>query len=173
MISNPQRYTPTPKYSEVEKSSSSRVFEQKKSHLPSVPIYIYRQIAEDLATTKAELETLKSQNKKLIAQNQQLKKEVTKIVASTHNLQEILQQEVKSNTPRINSGTPEHNSGRNSSSISKQILELEYNQPYSVKKLNKKARIDVFWLIIAIIVISLTFSVGSFFVAKLLLNNNN
>ena len=173
MISNPQRNIPTPKYSDREKWSSSRVFEQKNSHLPSVPIHLYRQIVEDLEASKAELETLKSQNKKLVAQNQQLKKEVTKIVASTQNLQEILQQEVKSNTPRINSGTLEQNSGRKSSPLGRHILELDYKQPYSVKKSDKSSRINVSWLIIAIIFISLTFSLGSFFVAKSLLNNNN
>ena len=173
MISNPQRNIPTPKRSDAEKWFSSRVFEPKNSHLPSVPIYLYRQIAEDLAASKAELENLKSQNKKLVARNQQLKKEVTKIVASAQNVQEILQQEIKSNTSKMNSGTPEHNSGRKTSPLARHILELEYKQPHSLKTSNKSSRIHVSWLIIAIIFISLTFSVGSFFVAKSLLNNND
>ena len=203
MISNFQRHVPTPKHSEGEKWSPAHVFERKKNYLPSIPIYVYRQMVEDLAATKAELKTIKSQNKKLAAQNQQLKREVAKIIASTQNLQELLQQEVKiqkhaareaqhskactetfasakgecvkkSNTPRINLRTLEQNSGRQNSSLQKHILELESNQPYSVETSdNSSGRINVFWLVIAIIVISLTFSVGSFFVAKSLLNNNN
>jgi len=57
---------------------------------PSVPISVYRELAAELQTSKATIESLKSQNQQLVKQNQQLRQEIEKVVQTAQNLQEIV-----------------------------------------------------------------------------------
>jgi hypothetical protein len=185
MVSNSQPNTSTPEYPERENCSSSHVLKQKNNYRPSVPIYIYRQLVKDLEVTKAELETLQSENNKLAAQNQQLKAEVTKIVTSAQNLSAILHDQVKNQPPlplrrgelKVKSSTPAINSkalDQNSRSQTAPVrLVWEHNQSHLPKTLEPNSRLNVFWLVVAVIFMVVTCSVGSFFVAKSFLKHND
>lgn len=55
---------------------------------PSVPISIYRELANELQSAQTQLATLKSQNQQLVKQNQLLRREVEKVLAGMKNLQQ-------------------------------------------------------------------------------------
>src|ERR671932_193136 len=57
---------------------------------PSVPISVYRELAAELQTAQAMLDSLKAQNQQLVKQNQQLRQEVEKVVQSAQHLQQIV-----------------------------------------------------------------------------------
>ena len=49
-------------------------------HTPSVPISVYRELAAELQSTKATVDTLKVRNEQLIQQNRQLRQEIQNFV---------------------------------------------------------------------------------------------
>ncbi|MGB7442924.1 MAG: hypothetical protein WA919_17815 [Coleofasciculaceae cyanobacterium] len=57
---------------------------------PSVPISVYRELAAELQTAQAMLESLNNQNKQLVKQNKQLRQEVEKVVQSAQHLQQVI-----------------------------------------------------------------------------------
>jgi hypothetical protein len=59
------------------------------ANAPSVPISVYRQLAAELQATKVMLDSLNGQNQQLTQQNQQLRREIDKIVQSALYLQQI------------------------------------------------------------------------------------
>lgn len=58
---------------------------------PSVPISVYRDLAQELKMTKQKLLTLTSDNQILRQQNQSLRQEVTQVIASVAALQRMVQ----------------------------------------------------------------------------------
>ncbi|MEC4982692.1 MAG: bZIP transcription factor [Oscillatoria sp. PMC 1068.18] len=79
MTSNPQtNYSPN-----VPTDAASR-------YRPSVPISVYRELATELQTTQAQLDSLKAQNQQLVQQNAQLREEVSKVLQSTQSLSKVL-----------------------------------------------------------------------------------
>ncbi len=58
----------------------------------SVPISVYREATAELKATQIKLESLKVHNEQLMQQNQNLRREIEKIVNSGRNLQEALNQ---------------------------------------------------------------------------------
>jgi hypothetical protein len=57
---------------------------------PAVPISVYRELAAELQTAQAMVDSLKAQNQQLVRQNQQLRQEVEKVVQSAQHLQQIV-----------------------------------------------------------------------------------
>ncbi|MEC5032540.1 MAG: hypothetical protein SAL07_21785, partial [Oscillatoria sp. PMC 1051.18] len=57
---------------------------------PSVPISVYRELATELQTTQAQLDSLKAQNQQLAQQNAQLRQEVAKVLQSAQSLEKVL-----------------------------------------------------------------------------------
>jgi hypothetical protein len=60
------------------------------SYSPSVPISLYREVAAELQTAKAMLESLKTHNQQLVQQNQQLRREVETVVYAAGQLQQAI-----------------------------------------------------------------------------------
>lgn len=173
--------------------TSTEESENKNNYRPSVPIYVYRQLVEELESTKKDLDTLKNQNQQLITQNQQLQEEVTKIIASAQILQDLLQPKIEISEPKSSlqpdkivvetekgsstillsneSSLPEVSSKK--TPVEEHILEVEYTESTTIKDLVKKGGLSGVSLILLISFLVLSCFVGSFFVAKLLVNNNN
>lgn len=59
------------------------------SYAPSVPISVYRELADQMQANQADLEYLKAQNQQLSRQNQQLRQEIQKLVQSAIYLQQV------------------------------------------------------------------------------------
>ncbi len=57
---------------------------------PSVPISVYRELAAELQTAQTTIHSLKAENQQLVKQNQQLRKEIEKVVQSAQQLQHMV-----------------------------------------------------------------------------------
>lgn len=69
----------------------SKTGHQPASHqVPSVPITVYRELATELQMTHAQLDSLSLQNRHLAQQNQQLREEISHIVQSALQLQQLV-----------------------------------------------------------------------------------
>ncbi len=60
------------------------------TYSPSVPISLYREVAAELQTAQAMLESLKTHNQQLVQQNQQLRREVETVVYAAVQLQQAI-----------------------------------------------------------------------------------
>lgn len=58
---------------------------------PSVPISVYRELAAELQTSKAMIDSLHEKNQQLSHQNQQLRQDIERVVQSAMNLQKTIQ----------------------------------------------------------------------------------
>jgi cell division protein FtsB len=56
----------------------------------SVPISVYRELAAELQSAQATIDSLKAQNQNLVKQNHQLQQQVDKVVQSAQHLQQIV-----------------------------------------------------------------------------------
>jgi hypothetical protein len=54
-----------------------------------VPISLYREVANELQTTKTKIEALKGQNQQLVEQNQQLRLEIERVVQVALHLRQV------------------------------------------------------------------------------------
>ncbi|MGI8504053.1 MAG: hypothetical protein ACR2LR_23400 [Hassallia sp.] len=61
-----------------------------KAYSPSVPLSVYRDLAEELKAADAMLDALTAQNKQLVQENQLLRQEITKVVQSFSHLQNLV-----------------------------------------------------------------------------------
>lgn len=168
---------------------SSHLLKEGNSYRPSVPIYVYRQLVEELDKTKLNLETLKNQNQALIAQNQALKEEVATIIDSTQNLQNILENkdsllkspknrlvtESKKGFSKILLTTESPLAEIPSPEVAKEehILEVEYTDSIKPSNSGQNKQVKGWWLIILISFLIFSCFLGSFFVAKSFLKDNN
>ncbi len=57
---------------------------------PSVPIVVYRQLAEELKISENKLKFVQEENKKLAEQNQELKQEIVSLIKQGKELQELV-----------------------------------------------------------------------------------
>jgi hypothetical protein len=180
-------------------SSYSQTSEDN-NYRPSVPIFVYRQLVEELKKTQFNLETLTAQNRALVAQNEELKKELSVIFNSAQNLQEIIDNkeslvQLKTTSAletQQNNLTVETDQEFSSVNLSTEIplkplkkiparkshrqkhtLEVDPNLPNSEDDAKKSGEIQGFWLMILIVFLFFSCFVGSFFVAKSFLNDNN
>lgn len=70
-------------------SSGSSLPSSGNSYSPSVPISLYRQVANELQEAQAAMESIKVQNKQLVEQNQQLRLEIERVVQSALHLRHL------------------------------------------------------------------------------------
>lgn len=59
------------------------------THSPSVPISLYREVANELQTAQANAEGLKGENQRLVEQNQQLRLEIERVVQTALHLRQV------------------------------------------------------------------------------------
>lgn len=57
---------------------------------PSVPLSVYRELADELQTAQAQLKTLAAKNQQLTQENQLLRQEMTKLIQSCLRLQKLV-----------------------------------------------------------------------------------
>ncbi|QIR39116.1 hypothetical protein HCG51_21990 [Tolypothrix sp. PCC 7910] len=57
---------------------------------PSVPMSVYRELADELKTAQIQIDALTSKNHKLVQENQLLRQEITKVVQSLLHLQKLV-----------------------------------------------------------------------------------
>ena len=74
----------------MQNQQTDRYTSSANQYSPSVPISVYRELAAELQTSKATIESLKSQNQQLVKQNQQLRQEIEKVVQTAQHLQDIV-----------------------------------------------------------------------------------
>ncbi|MGK7901440.1 MAG: hypothetical protein AB4352_08515 [Hormoscilla sp.] len=71
-------------------TASSQVMSNgAKNYAPSVPISVYRELAEQMQANQKRVEFLKAENQQLTRQNQQLRQEIQKLVSSAIYLQQV------------------------------------------------------------------------------------
>jgi hypothetical protein len=78
---NPRPETPTAKVTPPTAKGTAQA--------PAVPISLYREVANELQTTKSDLHSLKTENQHLVQQNQQLRLEIERVVQSTLHLRQL------------------------------------------------------------------------------------
>lgn len=61
-----------------------------QTYPPSVPMYVYRELAAELQATQAKLDALTAKNQQLVQDNQLLRQEITKVVQSFLHLQKLV-----------------------------------------------------------------------------------
>ncbi|BAY94045.1 MULTISPECIES: hypothetical protein [unclassified Tolypothrix] len=57
---------------------------------PSVPLSVYRELADELKSAQIQIDALTSKNHKLVQENQLLRQEITKVVESLLHLQKLV-----------------------------------------------------------------------------------
>jgi hypothetical protein len=97
---------------------------------PSVPIYLYREVANELQTTKSDLHSLKAENQHLVQQNQQLRLEIERVVQSTLHLRQL------ADNYRTGHGTLE--------SFSSHLNDMDLNRPSHLTPSDQPARDHAF-----------------------------
>lgn len=172
----------------LESNNSSDSEELLNSYRPSVPIYIYRQLVQELEETKINLEQITVKNKTLMEKNELLQQEVIKIISCSQNLQTMLEDKSQEKHNASDSQTNQvlitTDKGKStilfptesplaevSSSVNEEeILEVEYR---SLNLPDQDANdIQSFWLVVLIIFLILTCFFGSIFVANNFIKNN-
>ncbi|NEQ96688.1 MAG: hypothetical protein F6K30_08195 [Cyanothece sp. SIO2G6] len=71
------------------------------THTPSVPISVYRDLADELKVANSQVKLLTSQNEALQQQNQSLQAEVVRVIESAVKLQHLLQRAPHSNSTPV------------------------------------------------------------------------
>ncbi|MBI1241886.1 hypothetical protein [Umezakia ovalisporum] len=71
-----------------------------ETYLPSVPVYVYRQLAKELQLTQAKLNALTEQKQQLEQENQLLRQEIGKVVESFLHLQKFVNSTHERNDPQ-------------------------------------------------------------------------
>lgn len=69
---------------------ASKHSSKHNSYSPSVPLSVYRELAAQLQTAQAMLNSLNAQNQQLAKQNQQLRQEIEKVVQYVMHLQRVV-----------------------------------------------------------------------------------
>lgn len=67
-----------------------------QNHSPSVPLSVYRELALELQSTQANLDTLHGQNQELARENQELRQEISKAVNTVLRLQNFIDSQQQS-----------------------------------------------------------------------------
>ena len=179
-------------------SSSEVTNKNNPSYRPSVPIAVYRQLAEELKISENKLKFVQEENKKLAEHNQELQKEIVSLIKQGKELQELVSKfEFNLNPPtsseeaqipvkvqkREIKKTPERNSPTKAnhpfnlpkSPVKSQAIIEEVSVSKS-QKLSSSAPMPVngFFLGVALVFIVLTtFGVGFAIIHTALSNNNS
>ncbi|NET06560.1 MAG: hypothetical protein F6K16_18030 [Symploca sp. SIO2B6] len=172
------------------------------SYRPSVPISVYRELAAELQTARARLESLNNQNQQLVKQNQLLHQEVEKVVKSAQHLQQVVaslkpvSQHGKSSDgsaipspsppattaplPRNTTATPEvefpresHQSETNTSPYGETLVFEQEEERYRRPNSSEGSSDVSGWLLVVVIITILLTAFGSGFLLVKWLSNNN
>lgn len=169
------------------------------AYCPSVPISVYRELAAELQTAQAMLDSLSTQNQQLVKQNQQLRQEVERVLKSAQHLQQVvdsftpvagvevprrqpmMSSEPRSATPRSATSMPvvefppPHQKSDSASSPYRETLVIEQEETRSRRTSSSEGFSEVsgWFLIIAIVLIVLTAFGTGFLIVRPLLNNTN
>ena len=97
----------------------------------SVPLYVYRELATELQSTQAKLDTLTSKNHHLEQENQLLRQEIAKVVQSFLHLQKLVDSSPQTSHPQTT-----HAAGKMKSTATKTRLppQPSRQRPPVVKK---------------------------------------
>jgi cobalamin biosynthesis Mg chelatase CobN len=158
-------------------------------HAPSVPISLYREVATELKTTQAKLESLTVQNQQLTQQNQQLRVEIERVVQSALQLRQTADAHLPANrqlpmAPTASQGLELHFQPPAAPSATPPTpIALEHPEPAAPKSLfteqegklrqpsskERQSEMGGWWLAIVICFIIVTaFGTGFFIVRPLL-----
>lgn len=138
---------------------------------PSVPLSVYRELADELHTTQAKLDALTAKNQQLTQENQLLRHEITKVVQSFLHLQKLVDSPSK---PKPVASTKSDRSNfaiplEISSPIPETILIEEQEVVYHTTSKAEAKEINGWWLAITILLIMLSaFGAGYLIVRPLL-----
>jgi hypothetical protein len=167
----------------------------------SVPISVYRELAAELQAAQTTIGSLKSQNQKLVKQNQQLQQQVDKVVQSAQYLQEIIgsfstpsqvdvprPKPVTPPEPRHTSPPAPHRPVASTPAVEfpssfqdsepespySETVVIEQEAPRSRRTSHSEALSDIngWMLLVAILLIVLTAFGTGFLIVRPLLNNN-
>ncbi|ERT09965.1 hypothetical protein M595_0005 [Lyngbya aestuarii BL J] len=75
--------------------------ETTNAYSPSVPISLYREVTAELQTSKASINSLRTQNQQLVQQNQQLRRELENLTQAAIQLQQAINTAQKANQPEL------------------------------------------------------------------------
>ncbi|PSO66582.1 MAG: hypothetical protein BRC40_08480 [Cyanobacteria bacterium QH_8_48_120] len=171
--------------SPINSSQNHNSSTESSTYRPSVPISLYRELATELQTTQAQLDSLKEENQQLLQQNQQLRQEIEKVLQSTQQLHEIVissEGEQWKDTParptiELEKGelpSPPQKQESSASNFSEGITpEVEESQSHRPSQAEDTFEISIWFLVVAIVLIVLVFSGLGFIVARPLLSNQN
>ena len=177
-------------------STASTATPNGNGYAPSVPISVYRQLATELDSTKAQLQSTTQQNHYLVRQNQQLQQEVERLVQSALAVQQLVSGHSTATqspaaspsaqpTPQPQSPPPSAPPPSEQSSAAEPMPippklpnfdEFFTEQPSdpSFSKKDKPSRdMGGFWLALVIIVVMLTAFGAGFFVVRPMLQQNS
>ncbi|UBF29199.1 hypothetical protein K9N68_15985 [Kovacikia minuta CCNUW1] len=160
---------------------------------PSVPISLYREVTNELQTTKTQADSLKLQNQELVQQNQQLRLEIERVVQTALKLRQVADSFSSGKLATADAPQPEveihfeHPPTPVASPVSTKSIEAEapeFPTPPLKKKLvteqqppqprrkiqsDRPSEISGWWLVLTIIVIVVTaFGTGFLIVRPLL-----
>lgn len=135
---------------------------------PSVPISVYRQAIEELQLTKAQLSAIKTNN-------QQLQREIERLMRSAQRTEQLIQQSNRqlSSRPKIDKVKPIWQAKSWETSREKQVATVKYAPQRVSRQQNKSEEINGWVLAIAIVIIILTAFTSGFLLVRPLLNNNH
>jgi len=86
MTSNPRIKPPMRNHTSADSTTGANSNPQRAS----VPISVYRELAAELQTAEAMLDSLNAQNQQLVQQNQHLRQEIEKVVQSALHMQQVV-----------------------------------------------------------------------------------
>jgi hypothetical protein len=71
-----------------------------KTPPPSVPLYVYRELATELKSTQAKMDALTAHNQQLQQENELLRQEITKVAQSFIHLQKLVDSHPQPSSPK-------------------------------------------------------------------------
>lgn len=72
-----------------------------QAYSPSVPLSVYRDLAKELQTVQAKLDTLNAQNQQVVQENQLLRQEIAQAVEFVLRLQKLVDSQAKKNFHQV------------------------------------------------------------------------
>ncbi len=168
---------------------------QSNAYCPSVPISVYRELAAELQSAQAMVDSLSTQNQQLLKQNQQLRQEVEKVLQAAQHLEEVVaaftpltgvesrrrpsvrQPEPRpaANVPVVEFPPPPQQKSEPASAPYRETLVIEQEDTRSRRTSSSSeglSDVNGWFLIVAIVLIVLTAFGTGFLIVRPLLNNN-
>ncbi|MDB9373375.1 ELKS/Rab6-interacting/CAST family protein [Nodularia sphaerocarpa] len=100
----------------------------------SVPLYVYRELATELQSTQAKLDTVTNQNHQLEQENQLLRQEITKVIQSCSHLQKFVDSPPQPSHPQATHAAGEVKSPATAATAASQPQKVSRQRPPVVKE---------------------------------------